>query len=335
NEDYFGSPEPYLDEVVQRAVEPAAQAQALAGGEIDWLWSVSGQDLPALEANPDVEVITGSQSAGGSTNCVQKVVLNLFERDSDPAAVREGAAGPHPILGDLAVRQALAHALDTEVYVEQVLQGNGELAMSPISSQIDFAHTEAPIPEFDPEAAAQLLDDAGWLSPGEGQTRVRDGQPLVLDMFHFAGTEANLATKIAQDAALVGIEIRLQQVDGAGKNALFGERGFDTMVVSNCQGTDPEIGFRRFYATSAITGAPFTNGAGYSNPEVDALLDEAAAEIDPEVRGELYADIQEQIAADLPYLWVLETVAVRAQTVECEGIRAYTGHFLEAAFCDR
>jgi peptide/nickel transport system substrate-binding protein len=334
-EDYFRAPEPYLDQVVQRAIEPAAQAQALAAGEIDWLWSVNGQDLPALEANPDIEIITGSQSAGGATNCVQKVVFNLFERGADPAAVRDGTAAPHPILGDLAVRQALAHALDTEVYVEQVLQGNGELATSPISSQIDFAHTEAPIPEFDPDEAARLLDEAGWVSPGEGQTRTRDGQPLVLDMFHFAGTEANLATKMSQDAALVGIELRLQQVDGAGKNALYGEREFDTMVVSNCQGTDPEIGMRRFYHTTAITGAPFTNGAGYSNAEVDTLFDEAAAEIDPDTRGELYADIQELIAADLPYLWVLETVAVRAQTVDCEGIRAYTGHFLEAAFCDR
>ncbi|MEJ7846450.1 MAG: ABC transporter substrate-binding protein, partial [Acidimicrobiales bacterium] len=268
-EDYFRAPEPYLDQVVQRAIEPAAQAQALAAGEIDWLWSVNGQDLPALEANPDIEIITGSQSAGGATNCVQKVVFNLFERGADPAAVRDGTAAPHPILGDLAVRQALAHALDTEVYVEQVLQGNGELATSPISSQIDFAHTEAPIPEFDPDEAARLLDEAGWVSPGEGQTRTRDGQPLVLDMFHFAGTEANLATKMSQDAALVGIELRLQQVDGAGKNALYGEREFDTMVVSNCQGTDPEIGVRRFYHTTAITGAPFTNGAGYSNAEVD------------------------------------------------------------------
>lgn len=335
NEDYFRSPEPYLDRVVQRAVESASQATALAAGEIDWLWNVSGQDLPALEANPEVEVITGSQSAGGSTNCVQKVVFNLFERGATPDSVREGAAAPHPILGDLAVRQAIAHALDTDVYVQQILQGNGQLATSPISSQIEFAYTEAPIPAFDQEAAASLLDEAGWVSPGEGQTRTRDGRPLVLDMFHFAGTEAALATKISQDLALVGIELRLQQVDGAGKNALYGQRQFDTIVVSNCQGTDPEIGVRRFYATSAISGAPFTNGAGYSNPDVDALFDEAAAEIDTNTRGELYAEIQEQIAADLPYLWLLETVSVRAQTTACEGIRAYTGHYLEAAFCER
>lgn len=335
NPDYFRAPEPYLDKVVQRAVEPGAQAQTLAAGEIDWLWGVSGQDLPGLKSNPDLEIITGSQSAGGSTNCVQKVVFNLFARGAKPPAVRDKSAPPHPILGALPVRQAMASALDTRVYVEQVLQGNGKLATSPISSQIKFAHTKAPIPAFDQQKAAKLLDDAGWASPGEGQTRARAGQPLSVDMFHFGGNEAALATKIKQDLALAGVEVRLQQVDGAGKNALYGGREFDTMIVSNCQATDPEIGVRRFYHTTAISGAPFTNGAGYGNTEVDAAFDEAARELDPKARGALYAKAQKQIAADLPYLWLLETVSVRAQTKDCKEVRAYTGHFLEGAFCER
>lgn len=335
NPDYFRAPEPYLDRVVMRAGEPAAQAQALAAGEIDFLWSVSGQDIPALQSNPDVVIDRGSQSAGGSTNCVQKLVFNLFERGAAPAQVRAGEAAPHPILGDLRVRQAIGHALNTDVYVQQVLQGNGKLATSPISSEIAFAFTPAPIPSFDQEAARRLLDQAGWTNSAPGQVRTRNGQRLALDVFHFAGPEAALATKISQDLALVGVEARLQQVDPAGKTVLYGKRGFDTIVVSNCQATDPEIGVRRFYATSAITGAPFTNGAGYSNPDVDRLFSEAAQELDPAARGTIYAQIQEQIAADLPYLWLLETVATRAYTKDCKDVRPYTGHFLEAASCAR
>ena len=337
NPDYFRSPEPYLDRVVQRAIPtPAAQVQALVAGEIDWLWSVRGQDLPVLENDPAVELFRSSQSAGGSTNCVLKVTFNLFEPGVAPPAVRQGGAPPHPILGDLRVRQALAHALNTDQYVDQVLQNNGgKLSTSPISSEMAWASTDAPIPSFDQEEAARLLDEAGWVSAGEGQTRTRNGQPLVIDMFHFAGQEGDLATKIAQDAALVGIEVGLQQVDPAGKNALYAERNFDTIVVSNCQATDPEIGVRRFYHSTAITGAPFTNGAGYADAEVDRLFDEAARELDQEERGALYEQAQEEIAADLPYLWLLETVAVRAHTTECQGLRPYTGHFTEAAYCDR
>lgn len=77
NPEYFRAELPYLDRVVQRAVEPASQAQALAAGEIDWLWGVSGQDLAGLRSNPDINIVTSSQSAGGSTNCVLKTVFNL------------------------------------------------------------------------------------------------------------------------------------------------------------------------------------------------------------------------------------------------------------------
>ena len=335
NPGYFKTDQPYLDRVVQRAVEPAAQAQALAAGEIDWLWSVSGQDLPNLRSNPKIEIVTGSQSAGGSTNCVLKTVLNLFARDAKPADVRAGNAPPHPILGDLRVRQAIASALNTSTYVSQVLQGNGALAASPISSQIGFAHVKAPMPAFDGAAAGKLLDEAGWASPGAGRTRTRNGQPLVLDMVHFAGNERALATKMTQDLALVGVEVKQQQVDGTGKNALYSGRGFDTMIVSHCQLTDPEIGVRRFYHSSAISGAPFTNGAGYRNADVDRLFDEAARELDPKKRGTAYEQVQKQIAADLPYLWLLETVTVRGQQKACRDIRAYSGHFLEAASCAR
>ena len=334
NQDYFRPELPYLDRMVQRSIPtPAAQVQALTAGEVDWIWDVRGQDQPALEANPDLVTVEGSQSAGGATNCVQKLAFNLWERGADPDAVREGTVEPHPVLGDLRVRRAMAHALELDVYVEQVLQdGGGEVATSPISSQIEWAHSEAPIPAFDRDEARRLLDEAGWESPGEGETRMRDGEPLVLDMSSF---DQDLPTKIAQDLAAVGIETQVREVDPAGMTDLYGGREFDTLVVSNCQLTDPEIGVRRYYHSTAITGAPFTNGAGYNSPEVDQLFDRASQTLDQSERARFYEQAQEQIAEDLPYLWLLETVAVRAHTTDCKGLRAYTGHFAETAYCER
>ena len=334
--DYFRSPQPYLDRVVQRSIPTeAAQVQALLAGEIDWLWNVRGQDVPQLQADPDIEIVRGSQSAGGSTNCVLKVVYNLFGRGAPPPEVREGRAPPHPVLGDARVRRAIAHGLKTDEYVEKVLQGTGRLATAPVSSEIAWAHADKPIPSFDQAQARRLLDEAGWVSPGAGQTRTKGGQSLTVDMPHFAGQEANLGTKVQQDLAPLGIQVQLRQVDPAGKNALYSGRQFDTMVVSNCQGTDPEIGVRRFYHSTAITGAPFTNGAGYRNPDVDRLFDQAARDLDQTRRGDFYKLAQDQIARDLPYLWILETVTVRAHTRACRDLRAYSGHFVEAAYCIR
>ncbi len=334
NPDYFRAPAPYLDRMVQRSIPtPAAQVQALTAGEIDWIWDVPGQDQPALEGNPDIVTAEGSQSAGGATNCIQKLAFNLAERGAEPDAVRAGTAQPHPILGDLRVRRAMAHALELDVYVEQVLQDDGgEAATSPISSQIEWAHTEAPIPAFDRDEARRLLDEAGWESPGEGETRMKDGEPLVIDMSSF---DPDLMTKIAQDLSAVGIETQVQEVDPAGMTDLYSGREFDTLVVSNCQLTDPEVGVSRYYVSAAITGAPFTNGAGYNSPEVDQLFNRGAQELDESKRGVFYEQAQKQIAEDLPYLWLLETVSVRAHTEDCKDLRAYTGHFAEVAYCER
>ncbi len=215
NPDYFRQPLPYLDRVVQRAIPtPAAQVQALTAGEVDWLWSVRGQDLPALRGNPNIRVVTGSQSAGGSTNCVLKLAFNLAQEGVPPAQVRQGNPPPHPVLGDVRVRRALAHGLNTDEYVQQVLQNDGgRLATGPIHSAMAWAHANAPIPKFDQGEAGRLLDDAGWTSPAPGQPRAKAGTPLVIDMYHFAGNEADLATKIQQNLAPLGVRVELRQVD--------------------------------------------------------------------------------------------------------------------------
>jgi len=337
NPDYFRKPLPYLDRLVQRAIPtPGAQVQALTAGEIDFLGNVRGQDLPGLRGNPNIKVDTSSQSAGGSTNCVLKLALNLAQEGVPPTQIRQGPAPAHPILGDLRVRQAMAHAVKLDEYVQNVLQNDGgRVATGPVHSAMGWAHADAPIPKFDQAEARRLLDAAGWTSAAPGQTRTKGGQPLVIDMYHFAGNEAALGTKLKQDLALVGIEAQLQQVDPAGKNALYSGRTFDSIIVSNCQATDPEIGVRRFYHSTAITGAPFTNGAGYENSDVDQGFDQAAQRLGEAERGPIYTKVQEQMAKDLPYLWLLETVSNRAHASKCEGLKPYTGHFAESASCPK
>jgi peptide/nickel transport system substrate-binding protein len=337
NPDYFRKPLPYLDRMVQRVVPtPAAQVQALTAGEIDWLGNVRGQDLGALRSNPNTKVDTGSQSAGGSTNCILKLAFNLHQEGVPPTQVRQGSAPAHPILGDLRVRQAIAGSLKLDEYVEKVLQNDGgRVATGPVHSAMAWAHADAPLPRFDAARAGQLLDDAGWKSPGAGQPRRKDAQELTIDMYHFAGNEAALGTKLQQDLALAGVKVELRQVDGAGKNTLYSARNFDSIIVSHCQATDPEIGVRRFYHSTAITGAPFTNGAGYRSTEVDQRFDQAAQRLGESERGPLYKQAQEQMAKDLPYLWLLETVSNRAYSAKCQGFQPYSGHFADSASCRR
>ena len=80
----------------------------------------------------------------------------------------------------------------------------------------------------------------------------------------------------------------------------------------------------------------FSNGAGYSNPDVDRLLDQAAREPDPAKRTPIYRSLQEQLVKDLPYVWLTESAGLRAFNASCTGFNhENTGLFAEAASCKK
>lgn len=115
--------------------------------------------------------------------------------------------------------------------------------------------------------------------------------------------------------------------------SVFADRDFDTNIITYCNGNGPEIGVRRQIHSRQIGSVPFSNAAAYENARVDELLDEAQRTIDFDERGGLYQEIQELVAEELPYFWIVETEATRAFQASCTGFRPYN-LFAEEAFCE-
>jgi peptide/nickel transport system substrate-binding protein len=88
------------------------------------------------------------------------------------------------------------------------------------------------------------------------------------------------------------------------------------------------VGIQRLYWSKNFKkGLPFSNGSGYSNPEVDRLLEAAAVEVDERRRREAFAEFQRHTVRDLPDITLLAldnyTIAdrrVRGHTVSADGI---------------
>lgn len=322
-EGYWRAGLPELDAVVMRVIPDAGtQIVELESGGVDWIWSVPGPDEQRLDDDPQIELLRTDRNPGGS-NCIMTVSFNLEQ----------------PILADLRVRRAIAHAVNREQFVERVLFGQGRVAEAPISSGIGWAHAAGlAIPAYDPDAAASLLDDAGWTRAGDG-TRVAsgvegvdDGTPLALSFLHFPSF-ARYGELLRAQLSEVGIELALQPLDPpVFAETVFTARDFDTNVISYCNGPDPEVGVRRMYHSSQIGAVPFSNAAAYRNAEVDALFDDAQQTVDIERRGEIYRQIQERAVEDLPYLWLVETSGVRAYRLPCQGFIPYA-QFAETATC--
>ncbi|HEX2043207.1 MAG TPA: ABC transporter substrate-binding protein [Acidimicrobiales bacterium] len=332
NPEYFRPGQPYLDNLVGRIIPDAGtRTLALQRKEVDWVWILQGPDVATLRGDPGVTLAEATRGPGGG-NCVLTVVFNL-----------RPPAGRPPVLTDLRVRQALVAATNRQQAADQILFGLGRVAPQPISTAIPVARAEnLNMPSFDLNRAKQLLDQAGWKDEGgtrvaRGVAGVPDGTPFKIDFVHFSGQQADYAQALRQQWREVGVELETKQMDNPTLSAnMFTNRTFDTGIVSYCHESDPQIGVRRQYHSSQISQAPFTNGAGYSNPEMDRLWDESVSEVDEGRRRQLFQRIQELAVRDLPYWWLAETLNSRAYNSSCQGFNIQnTGLFAEGAYCRR
>lgn len=323
NENYFGGV-PAIKRVVLRIIPDAAiQVIALEAGEVDWLFGVPGPERARLRQDSRFRVEQSPGYSGGS-NCISTLGFNL----------------DRPLLRDIRVRRAVAHAIERNQILERVVFGEGRVADAPISSGIGFAHARGlTMPVYDSMKAALLLDSAGWYSGKPGGTRIArgvkgipDGTPLIVRFTAMPG-QSQYGDILRAQLRLIGIDLRVTILENAVfSETVFKTRDFDTAIISYCNGTDPEIGVRRQYVSSSIGPVPFSNTAAYRNPVMDSLFDAASAALDLQTRTKLYRQIQEIAVRDQPYVWLVETLSTRVFNARCSGF-AMTPHFVATARC--
>ena len=282
NHRYFKTGKPYLDRVVYKVIPSSSSASiAFENGEIDYFTNPSPLDLERLLKIPNVTV-TEKGREGYAT--VETVVLNTTR-------------GP---LADVRVRRAMAYAIDKNYIVDKVAFGRGKPATGPISSALKWAHNPN-VPKYgrDLPLANQMLDEAGF-------RRGADGVRFRLK-YVYAQSYAKIVGVLRDQLREVGIEIDLQLLEFASAvDAVYIKKDFDLGFASFENGPDPDIGVKRTVVSSNIGPIPFSNGAGYRNPQVDELFELAASETDKQKRAAYYFQAQEILVSDVPYLWIYE-----------------------------
>jgi len=197
----------------------------------------------------------------------------------------------HPILSQLKVRQALAHAIPRDEIVREKMFGFGEKASSLLSPLLpeSFAHDF----DYDPKLAAHLLDEAGYPLPQNGfrfslhykTTPVREGLEAAL-IFQ------NIFEKI-------GVKLILDVVEPAVFFSTIRKGAFELYSSRWLGVADGSILYRTLHSSS------FDNRVHYKNKITDELLERGIRENSLDSRKKLLAQVQEHIFLDLPYfpLW--------------------------------
>jgi len=264
NPAYWGGV-PALAEVVVRIIpEVSIQVFELRSGGVDMIFNVPPDSHLKLTADP--AIATGALDGWSSVN----LVFNLSS----------------PKLADARVRQALAHAIDKDLLVDEPLRGLPRSGVSPIPGTIRFA-VDLPEPyPYDPAAARALLAEAG-----AGGLRLR------LDLYADATLEA--VAQVTQFAfAEIGVELDIRVQDVAAYTQAI--QADDVEILLSWWGTptlDADDALYAFFHSGEI---PASNRSRYADPAVDALLEQGRDVPDAAVRAIVYGDVQAIVVRDLP-----------------------------------
>jgi peptide/nickel transport system substrate-binding protein len=201
------------------------------------------------------------------------------------------------------VRQAMAYAIDKKKIVDLVLLGEAKVAKSIINSVTEWAfNPKVPDYPFSIEKANALLDKAGY---PRGASGVRF--KLRLSCIGGRGSDIMIAEVMRDQLKQVGIDAQIMSTDRTNfSDALFMRWDFDIAIQQAATAPDPMVGLARLLHSKNIVKAALTNSAGFSNPEVDRLLDEEYKQVSKEKRAAMWYRIQEVVMDELPYLPIYE-----------------------------
>ncbi|MEZ5931129.1 MAG: ABC transporter substrate-binding protein [Alphaproteobacteria bacterium] len=285
NPDYWGEA-PAWDKVTFKPIKSApSRVAALLAGDVDVVAEVPTTDIATLEADENVSLFQGV------SNRVIYLHLDHFRADSPFVTAKDGSAIDNP-LQDQRVRTAISKAISREAIVERVMEGVALPAGQLLPAGFFGVSPNLKPVEFDPEGAKALLAEAG----------LPDGFKLTIhgpnDRYI---NDAKIAEAVAQMLTRAGIDTAVETMprsvffSRASSGGPDGTPEFSFILVGwgagSGEASSPLKSLIHTYDKEGGFGA--SNRGRYSNPEVDALIEEALRTIDDAAREELLAKATE------------------------------------------
>ncbi|HEY7036045.1 MAG TPA: ABC transporter substrate-binding protein [Thermomicrobiales bacterium] len=267
NPNYHEEGLPYLDELVWTPIsdDPTRTAN-IKTATVDFADQIPQQDIESLGKEQGVVLATGPSTLHDYL---------MFNCAREPFT-------------DVRVRQAIAKAIDRKVMTDTILFGYGKAIDGGPIPDWSWAYADLHIyPEPDIEGAKALLADAGH----------PDGFPLTIGAGSNYALQVQAAEMLKDQLKQIGIDVTPNPQEwGTYLDAVFTHRDFDAAIIGWIGAIDPDDWlYGRFH-----TDAQY-NIVGYSNPEVDKLLEEGRTLVDQAERKQRYNAAEKIIVTEAPY----------------------------------
>ena len=328
NPNYFEAGKPSIDQVIVRIVpEQSVRKTMMLGGDADLDMWLPETIIEELEAAPNV---------GVSMSPTTRWVFRLFPNQAAQGTT-DPVASPHPVFSDVRVRRAMRMAIDVDTIMNEVFLGYPvpvwtELFRPPYACDI-------PRPVYDPVAAGDLLEEAGWIDQdGDGvrechgcTTGADEGYPMQIELMTYGeyGEALELTHQlIGEMLEAVGFGIDLSIVEGSVMWADYESGGIEqqgdfdlNLWDDGYAGVDPTDYLWELYYSSAAEPDGGWNIERWINEDFDALLDEAYT-IDDEYRQEIFCQIADLLEEELPVILMFSAIEAEAYSARLSGVQA-------------
>ena len=292
-DDYYVEGQPAIKKVEFKVIsEDGNRYIEVETGGADICYNLSGVDIAAAEANSDVQLFREYTM----DNCY----LSFNQREEPFTDVR--------------VRQAIAYALDIDGAWNVCMDGVGQPAKGVLPDNVTDSiakedspyHVDYPVYQYNLEKAKELLAEAGY--PNGFSCRYHVG--------HLALRQA-YGEFFANALSQIGINVEIVALDAAtNAQALKVEHNFD-IYTWGIAPTNGDIDFaNRFFYTDAPN-----NIFGYSDPEMDAMIDAAAQEVDTAKRSEMNAAIQKKVLDECIIVPIYQQEDIHCLSAAVKGFR--------------
>ncbi len=299
----------YLDEIVVKFIPDNATAlQALRAGEIDFHWMMTPEQF-FEDLDPEPAWFQGTYvKAQWYSPGYSYVGWNMLQ----------------PQFEDARVRLALAMLFNNREWIEKKLHG----AAIPVSgSQYIFGfgydHEVLPI-DYDPEAAKELLEQAGWVDSNGDGILDRGGQKFQCRILLSSGSkliEEQMAV-LQKELKQVGIDVSIQTMEWASYLDRIHNKDFDICRLSWSQSLESDP-FQLWHSSEAGLGKRSSNHVSFRSKEADQLISLLRVTLDPEKRKCIHSSFHRLLDREQPYLFLYTPKEFGAYHRKFRGVKWY------------
>ena len=275
------------------------------GEDAAFLAAQSGQvDLAYTSATYSEEEMEGYTLAAYESVDNRGLNLPAIPETTDS----EGRAVGNDFTSDVLVRRAINIGVDRQEMIDHVLNGYGSPAYS-VCDQLPW-YNEASEVSYDPEGAAALLDEAGWVM-GEDGVREKDGVQAKMNLLYSNGDSVRqaLAADFADQMEELGI---ICTIEGVGWDTAY-DRALSEPLLWGWGAHTPMELYNIYHTIegNTVDGKDLAQYSPYANETVDTYMDQALAESDLEEAYTLWQQAQWDGTTgvtqegDIPWVWLV------------------------------